>query len=73
MKKAKKKKTFKEMLEMYLQIKGLDIIIQLENGIEIQLDKNRQLIDDMIITTINGKKEKKIPISKITAVDLYAA
>ncbi len=69
----KKNKSFRETLEMYLNIKGLDIIVQLKNGKEIHLDKNRKLIDDMIITMENGKKEKKIPLSKITSVDLYAA
>jgi hypothetical protein len=69
----KKNKSFRETLEMYLNIKGLDIIVQLKNGKEIHLDKNRKLIDDVIITMENGRKEKKIPLSKITSVDLYAA
>jgi hypothetical protein len=69
----KKNKSFRETLEMYLNIKGLDIIVQLKNGEEIHLDKNRKLIDDVIITMENGRKEKKIPLSKITSVDLYAA
>jgi hypothetical protein len=69
----KKNKSFRETLEMYLNIKGLDIIVQLKNGKEIHLDKNRKLINDMIVTMENGKKETKIPLSKITSVDLYAA
>ena len=72
-KSQKKNKSFRDLLEMYLSIKGLDIIIQLKDGREIHLDKNRELRDNMIVTVENGKKEKKIPISKITAVDLYAA
>ncbi len=61
------------MLEMYFQIRGLDIIIQMSDGSEILLDKNRMIIDDMIVIIEKGKKEKRIPLSDIKAVDLYAA
>jgi hypothetical protein len=70
---GKKTKSFKEMLEMYFQIKGLDIIVQLSDGKEIQLDKNRMIIDDMIVMIEKGKKEKRIPLADIRSVDLYAA
>ena len=74
MKRSKKKtKSFKEMLKIYLQIKGLDIIVQLKDGEEIQLDKNRVLKNNVIITMVNGIQEKKIPLSKISSVDMYAA
>lgn len=57
-KSGKRSKSFKEMLEMYFQIKGLDIIVQLSDGKEIQLDKNRIIIDDMIVMVEKGKREK---------------
>lgn len=61
------------MLEKYLDIKGLDIIIVLEDGREIELYKNRSIIDDMIVTFDVNNGERKIPISRIKHVDLYAA
>jgi hypothetical protein len=66
-------KTFKELLEKYLQIKGLDIIVVLGDGEEIQLYKNRELINDIIITNEKGFNERRIPLTDVTAVDLYAA
>ncbi len=71
--KINKRKNFKQLLEKYLDIKGLDIIIILEDGKEIELYKNRSIIDDMIVTFDVDNGEKKIPISRIKSVDLYAA
>lgn len=69
----KKSKSFKELLEKYLEIKGLDIIVLLENGLEVELYKNRSLINDMIVTFDKANKEKRIPLSQVKSVDLYAA
>ena len=69
----KKRKNFKQLLEKYLDIKGLDIIIVLEDGKEIELSKNRSIINDMIVTFDTNNGEKKIPLAKIIQVDLYAA
>jgi hypothetical protein len=68
-----KRKNFKQLLQKYLDIKGLDIILVLEDGREIELFKNRSIIDDMIVTYDIENGEKKIPISRIKHVDLYAA
>jgi hypothetical protein len=68
-----KRKSFRQLLQKYLDIKGLDIIIVLEDGREIELFKNRSIIDDMIVTYDIENGEKKIPISRIKHVDLYAA
>jgi hypothetical protein len=69
----KKKKDFREMLEKYLEIKGLDIVVVLEDGQEVELYKNRSIVDDVIITLENGKAELRIPLSSIKTVDLFAA
>ena len=69
----KKKKNFRELLEMYFDVKGLDIIVVLENGIEVELSKNRELINDVIITLDKGNRERRIPLSEVRSVDLYAA
>lgn len=64
---------FRRMLERYLSIKGLDIVVMLDDGTEIELSKNRKLIDDVIIYFEQNKYEKQIPISKIKSVDCFAA
>ena len=66
-------KTFKSMLQKYLDIKGLDIVVVLEDGTEVELFKNRALVDDVIISLEKGKNEVRIPLSKIKSVDCFAA
>lgn len=68
-----KTKSFKIMLEKYLKIKGLDIILVLEDGKEIELYKNRSLVDDMVVTFDTKHPERRIPLASIKSVDLYAA
>lgn len=71
--KKTKRKNFKQMLTKYLDIKGLDIIIVLEDGKEIELYKNRSIIGDMIVTFDVDNGERKIPLKRIKHVDMYAA
>ena len=70
---AKTPNNFKTMLKKYIAIRGLDIIVVLKDGSEIELFKNREIIDDVIITLEKGKGEKKISLSDIKSVDLFAA
>jgi len=72
-KSVRKPKTFKELLGKYLEIKGLDIIIFLTDGDKVELYKNRDLVDDVIITYDKSHEEKRIPLSQIESVDLFAA
>ncbi len=69
----KKKNDFKSLLDKYLSIKGLDIIVLLENGKEVELNKNRRLEKNEIVFFDNFDEELRIPISKIESVDFYAA
>jgi hypothetical protein len=64
---------FKTILEKYIAIRGLDIVVILKDGSEIELFKNREIVDDVIITLEKGKGEKKINLSDIKSVDLFAA
>jgi hypothetical protein len=73
MSKTKKSKNFKKLLSKYLDIKGLDIILVMQDGIEIELYKNRSLEDDEIVTFDKTHSEKRIPLSQIKTVDLFAA
>lgn len=69
----KNSQNFRDLLKKYLEIKGLDIIILLADGEEIELNKNRILIDNEIITFDKGNREKRIPLSRVKSVELYAA
>ncbi len=71
--KKNRTKTFRELLEKYLLIKGLDIIVILQDGTEVELYKNREIIDDVIITMDKGNKKQEIPISEVKSVDMFAA
>jgi hypothetical protein len=68
-----KSKSFRELLEKYLEIKGLDIIVVLNDGTEVELYKNREIIDDMIVTVDNYHNRQKIPIADVKSVDMFAA
>ncbi len=69
----KKKMNFKKQLMKYLSIKGLDIILYLNDGKVVELNKNRILVKDEIIMKEKNNKEIRIPISTIKYVDLFAA
>jgi hypothetical protein len=69
----KKKNNFKELLKKYLDIKGLDIVILLSSGAEVELNKNRVLVNNEIVTFDKGNRETRIPLSEIKSVELYAA
>ena len=71
--KKAKKKNFKQLLTKYLDIKGLDIILVMDGGEEIELYKNRSIVGDMIVTFDIDNGEKKIPLKQVKHVDMYAA
>ncbi len=71
--KKNKAKSFRELLEKYIEIKGLDIIILMADGKEVELYKNRMIMDDELVTFDKNHPERRIPISEIKSVDLYAA
>jgi len=68
-----KNKSFRELLEKYLEIKGLDIVVVLNDGSEVELYKNREIIDDMIVTMDNYHNRQTIPIADVKSVDMFAA
>ncbi len=73
MQKNKKKNNFKSLLNKYLGIKGLDIVVFLVDGEQIELHKNRKLVKDEIVYSDKNNSELRIPISQIKSIDLYAA
>ena len=68
-----KKQNFKTVLERYLNIKGLDIVVYLSDGKTVELYKNRKLVHDEIVMFDSTNKEKRIPLSLVRSIDLYAA
>lgn len=74
MKSAKgKQQNFKKTLERYLGIKGLDIVVYLSDGKTVELYKNRSLVKDEIVMFDSFNREKRIPLSLVRSIDLYAA
>jgi hypothetical protein len=66
-------KSFRDLLEKYLDIKGLDIVVILNDGTEVELYKNREIINDMIIAIDKSNKKQSIPIAAVKSVDMFAA
>ena len=68
-----KQQNFKQTLERYLGIKGLDIVVYLSDGKTVELYKNRSLIKDEIVMFDSFNREKRIPLALVRSIDLYAA
>ncbi|HRX15399.1 MAG TPA: hypothetical protein P5123_03715 [Spirochaetota bacterium] len=68
----KKPMGFKEMLDKYISIKGLDIVVHLKDGKSIELNKNRDLIEDEIVMFDKKNLETRIAIPDVSSIDLYA-
>jgi len=64
---------FKKLLKKYISIKGLDIVVYLEDGKIIELHKNRALVKNEIIVRDKNDREYRIQLSTIRSVELYAA
>ncbi len=71
--KSTKNKSFRELLEKYLEIKGLDIVVVLQDGSEVELYKHREIIDDIIVAMDKSKRTQEIPIKDVKSVDMFAA
>ncbi len=71
--KPTKNKSFRELLEKYLEIKGLDIVVVLQDGSEVELYKHREIIDDIIVAMDKSKRTQEIPIKDVKSVDMFAA
>ena len=70
--KRKPESSFADMVKKYINIRGLDIVLYLEDGKEIELHKNRAVSgNDIVIVTRTS--ETRIPISTVRSIDLFAA
>lgn len=61
---------FEEKLLRFLEFKGIDISLQLQDGTRVYLNKNRKFENGFIIhLTRNG--EEKIPLSSVKKAEFY--
>ena len=68
-----KDQDFRNQLKRFIPFRGIDIVLHLEDGSTLELDKNRQLEGDFIIKKNRSKTEMSIPLQDIIKADFYAA
>ena len=64
---------FKQQLRRFIPFRGIDIVLHLEDGRILELDKNRQLEGDSIIKKNRGNIEMSIPLKEVVRAEFYAA
>ncbi len=64
-------KEFEKQLLKYLQFKGIDISVQLEDGKVIHLNKNRSYVNGYIINYPKKGIEEKISLKSIRKAEFY--
>jgi hypothetical protein len=64
-------KEFEKQLLKYLQFKGIDISVQLEDGKIIHLNKNRTYTNGYIINYPKKGIEEKISLKSICKAEFY--
>ncbi|MBN1499948.1 MAG: hypothetical protein JW982_07330 [Spirochaetes bacterium] len=69
----KEQKNFVAMLAQYLKIKGLDIVVYMKDGKEIELLKNRYIDNNEIVMYDGMRRETRISIDNVKSIDLFAA
>ncbi|WP_411822814.1 hypothetical protein [Leptospira sp. 'Mane'] len=63
---------FKNTLERYIHYRGIDIVLYLKDGKVVELDKNRQMENDIVIGNL-AEGVVRIPIADIRSADFFAA
>ncbi|TGL57306.1 hypothetical protein EHQ58_13500 [Leptospira ognonensis] len=63
---------FRNTLERYIHYRGIDIVLHLKDGKVIELDKNRQMENDIVIGNL-ADGVVRIPIADISKADFFAA
>ncbi|MCU0823911.1 MAG: hypothetical protein MUF77_04655 [Leptospira sp.] len=63
---------FKTTLERYIHYRGIDIVLHLKDGKSVELDKNRQMKDDVVIGNL-AEGVVRIPLAEIQSADFFAA
>jgi hypothetical protein len=66
-------KEFEKQLKIYIQFKGIDISLYLEDGKIIHLDKNRSYDKGFIINMPKKGTIEKIPLKSVKKAEFYIA
>ncbi len=66
-------KEFKKQLQRFIPFRGIDIVLHLDDGSILELDKNRQLEGDYIVKKNRDIIEMSIPLKSIIKADFFAA
>ena len=64
---------FKQQIRRFIPFRGIDIVLHLEDGSTLELDKNRQLKDDCILKKNRDNVEISIPIETVVRAEFFAA
>ena len=64
---------FKQQLIRFIPFRGIDIVLHLEDGRVLELDKNRQMQGDLILKKNRSTIEMSIPIDEVVRAEFYAA
>ena len=64
---------FKQQLRRFIPFRGIDIVLHLEDGSIMELDKNRQIEGDLILKKNRDAVESSIPIQEVVRAEFYAA
>ncbi len=68
-----KEDDFTQQLRRFIPFRGIDIVLHLEDGSILELDKNRQMEGNHILKKNRGTVEREIPLSEIVKAEFYAA
>lgn len=66
-------KDFKKQLRRFIPFRGIDIVLHLEDGSILELDKNRQLEGDVILKKNREEVEATILLEEVVRAEFYAA
>ena len=66
-------KDFKQQLRRFIPFRGIDIVLHLDDGKILELDKNRQIEGDLILKKNRKDVEMSIPLKKVVRAEFYAA
>ncbi len=64
---------FRKQLEQFIQFRGIDILLHLKDGTQMELDKNRQMEGDVVIKNGRDGIKASVHIDEIIKADFFAA
>ncbi len=68
-----KHQDFEQQLRRFITFRGIDIVLYLQDGRVLELDKNRQIQGDIILKKNRDDVEMSIPLQEVMRAEFYAA